>query len=271
MTPLAYRIVKQSWTPLKRRPPFDDEGHLAVRMDDIHCFEVSEVFELADELGFKQHQASIGSDGLYAVDNVDKGFAFLPAPKTWIEWRGGPHEEKGYRTGVLLEETPDGSLALCTFAHSIGDRAMRSFKSDMVIALRSCTDFGLKFHPRSQMTRAWQITTLYRLYAFLALINSPKVIGRFQHTVHRTLVKTLAGHSFPLHAWTEIRLEVAKPTHIADGNLHQAYLTGQRALHFCRAHVRIRLGRLEYVSSHWRGDASIGIKRSRYKVTKAQA
>jgi hypothetical protein len=99
------------------------------------------------------------------------------------------------------------------------------------------------------------------------LINSPKVIGRRQFMPHKVLVKNFTGGSFPLHAWTEIRLEVSKPPEIDDGGPHEARLTGRRALHFCRAHLRIRYGQLEYVSPHWRGDPSVGIKQSRYIVT----
>ena len=109
-------------------------------------------------------------------------------------------------------------------------------------------------------------------YAELAmiLINSPHIIGRRQHMPHagleRQLTRGLAGGKFPLHAWTEIKLQVAKPVEIDDGEPHEAHLTGRRALHFVRKHIRIRLGQLEYVSAHWRGDPSIGIKRSRYTV-----
>ena len=110
------------------------------------------------------------------------------------------------------------------------------------------------------------------IYAQLAmiLINSPHIIGRRKHMPHagleRQLTRGLAGGKFPLHAWTEINLQVAKPVEIDDGEPHEAHLTGRRALHFVRKHIRIRLGQLEYVSAHWRGDPSIGIKRSRYTV-----
>jgi hypothetical protein len=40
-----------------------------------------------------------------------------------------------------------------------------------------------------------------------------------------------------------------------------------RALHFVRAHLRLRLGKIELVRPHWRGDAQLGIKRPAYLVT----
>jgi hypothetical protein len=75
--------------------------------------------------------------------------------------------------------------------------------------------------------------------------------------------KRMVGR-FPLRAWTEIKLEVTPPKY--DGTEHEAMLTGGKALHFCRAHLRIRLGRVELVSAHWRGDPSLGLKRTRYSL-----
>ncbi|KTQ96970.1 hypothetical protein NS365_23330, partial [Aureimonas ureilytica] len=72
---------------------------------------------------------------------------------------------------------------------------------------------------------------------------------------------------FPLNAWTELQLRVASPRDLSRDASVEAHLTGQRPLHFCRAHLRVRLGRLEVVRSHWRGDASLGIKQTRYRVS----
>jgi hypothetical protein len=72
--------------------------------------------------------------------------------------------------------------------------------------------------------------------------------------------------TFPLRAWTEIVLEVTPPSEAGALDPGEAHLTGRRALHFCRQHLRIRGGRLELVKAHWRGDAAIGIKQSRYRV-----
>jgi hypothetical protein len=235
-------------------------------MDDIHCFEVSGVFELANELGARWHDLLLDDDGKVYVNDVppETKLAFLPAPKTWIEFVGRPNEGKGYRCALLLEEAGN-DLFLVTMAD--GEPGwLRSFKEPMVMPSYKRADFSLHWFQNCPMSRAWQITTQLRIFALLALINSPKVIGRVQHMPHRRLVKAFAGGSFPLHAWTEIKLDVAKPLGIDDGEPHEARLTGRRALHFCRAHIRIRLGLLEYVSAHWRGDPSIGIKQSRYVV-----
>jgi hypothetical protein len=106
---------------------------------------------------------------------------------------------------------------------------------------------------------------------FLAIVNSPNIVGRRTHpprkTVARKLSRSTGANIGPLHDWHEIKLEVNKPHDADDGEAHADVLTGKRALHFVRKFIRIRFGKLEYVRAHWRGDASVGIRRGRYVVT----
>lgn len=265
MTPLAYSIVKQRWLPVRERTLFDQVS-LLDRMADVHCFDVSEVWEIANQLG-KRWWDEMCEDGKLATNYmpVEGTLAFLPAPRTWLEWTT---ESPGDRIGVLLEEA--GELALCAIAAKTGDHFYSV--DEFVFPLRSsaCQKFEMRLNPKAQMSHASQMTLILMMYGFLAMINSPKVIGRRQHMPHRALqkmaLKGFAGGRFPLHAWTEVKLHVGKPAEIDNGGVHEAHLTGRRALHFCRAHIRIRLGRLEYVTSHWRGDPSIGIKQTRYRA-----
>ena len=109
------------------------------------------------------------------------------------------------------------------------------------------------------------------VYTVLALINTPRIIGQRQHMPHerteREKLKQLGlVGKFPLRAWTEIVLKVALPDDRSGEPSKEAHLTGQKCLHFCRTHLRVRLGQLEYVEGHWRGDPALGIKQSRYRV-----
>ena len=52
MTPLAHRIVKELTLPMKRRT-FKDGCNLLKNMDDIHCFECTEIKELSIEVGHR--------------------------------------------------------------------------------------------------------------------------------------------------------------------------------------------------------------------------
>lgn len=247
MTPLALRIVKELTLPVKRRT-FDDRAGLLQRMDDVHCFECSEVVELARSL-----------KGHFPTHGIDERSTFLPAPKTWIEWRN-----PSGRTGYLLEER-NGAVRI-TGAVSDGSWAINHL-------------LPLDYRSKAQNPNLLRLSQYLadgdesseEFLALLSIINTPRVIGRRQHMPHRGLERRLTRAmgvqgKFPLNAWTEIKLQVSPPKDMSGDASTEAHLTGQKALHFCRSHIRIRLGRLEVVRSHWRGDASLGIKRSRYKL-----
>jgi hypothetical protein len=200
-------------------------------MDDIHCFEVSEIHRAAYQLS-SNPSAFAGSPAV----------SFLPAPKTWIE-----HGIGGERCGWLLEHI-DAKHVRASIAldqdHS-DDRYFGTFGGVMII------DLEARYTDRPE---DWTPERL--VPAYLLFINSPRVIGRRQHMPHRGLERKLIARrhlvgKFPLHAWTEIKLEVdLRGARDASGEpSHEAHLTGHRALHFCRSHLRIRLGRLEIVTA----------------------
>lgn len=266
MTPLAASLVGRKTLPIKRRPPFNDQASILPDMDDIHCFEVSAVRELIEDYG--NSIKKVADDSVEDADKmVAEMLAFLPAPKTWIEWLLNPDAHPGMRGGILLEahEKNGKERATIRMASSQGS----FFVGDMFLKSGDCVYSKEKGNPQDMARRMSHLFTFSR--CALALINTPRIIGRKQHMPNVGLERKLAKSMgmvgrFPLHAWTEIKLQVSKPLEIDDGEPHEAHLTGRRALHFCRAHIRIRLGKLEYVSSHWRGDPAIGIKRSRYAV-----
>lgn len=268
MTPLATYLAKQLILPPKKRHRFwaKHTDLLREKLADIHCFEVTEILDLAQELSAtgKGHM-----EGLLSV------YGFLPAPKTWIEWQ----PPSPPRHALLLEQVePDPTLphpiyiGITAFFHEtvwpVGGLASDGHVAVNPGTVPMLSDTVLITQRNTEET-AQGLVVSAALY--LILINTPRIIGRRQHmprkTLERKLVKGLRGGKFPLHAWTEIKLQVAKPIEIDDGEPHEAHLTGRRALHFVRKHLRIRLGQLEYVSAHWRGDPSIGLKRSRYTVT----
>ena len=95
MTPLAHMVSKEVTLPLRRRSyaagSDDSFDYLPRRMDDIHCFDVTDVYPLAVEMATNIAKIAGGEATL-----------FLPAPKTWIEWR----MPGGDRYGLHLEEHP---------------------------------------------------------------------------------------------------------------------------------------------------------------------
>jgi hypothetical protein len=245
MTPLAYRITKQLTLPAKVRT-FNDNAGLLTRMDDVHCFEISEVVPLIDELAKHIRRG-----------NIDDRTSFLPAPKTWVE-----HRLDGMSLAFLLEETSDKSVVAVSSAMSDKPDHFGSASNGRLILGASQQP-----HWRDEIAGALSAELLL---ATLAVINTPRIINRTTHNPNRWLERRLLSMrgvigKFPLHAWTEIKLQITAPTD-SDGEDREAHYTGDRALHFCRSHLRVRYGRVEIVRSHWRGDASLGIKQSRYKL-----
>lgn len=269
MTPLAQRIAKELALPRAERT-FVDNCQILRRFDEVHCFECSEVFEISCDLTASFLELSEAGGG----DRIGR-LAFLPAPRTWLEWRNGAG-----RTGVLLEEVKDrdGDTHHARLRWAIQDDVrFASVPGQEGLALLGAITSGEAPGAINPILDARLSHVMgFSLYALLAMINTPRVIGRRVHQPHAGLQRALARArglqgKFPLHAWTEIKLEV-RPPRIDDGaNERDVYLTGSRALHFVRAHLRIRMGRIELVSAHWRGDASLGIKQSRYKLVPPRA
>jgi len=272
MTPLAHRIVKQLLLPPRKRSIRDHIGLLSV-MDDVHCFECTEIQPLITDLFFSEN----GDDSVEMLratgEALIDGKCFLPAPKTWIEVDAAHGRE-----GRLLVER-DGWI-WCALAFENDDRGTPAvapqcwcwrIEDGRPLVFGTADRFDGTIEP-SDPNSYFDTATAYTTMGKLALINTPKVIGRRQHMPSARLERKLLARrseigKFPLHAWTEIKLEVTRPPQdVSDDPSIEAHLTGQKAYHFCRAHLRIKNGRVEFVRSHWRGDPSLGIKRSRYVV-----
>ena len=189
--------------PMKRRT-FDDHIGLLDIMDDVHCFECSDVLEAAKELAADLHKRP----------NQIGRLAFLPAPKTWIEWR----EEDG-RIGILLRELKShkGEPVCAHLYYALDNLSWEHTGMLELVGLlnhKPNAVVPLSMGGRLSGSLEEKITT-YLLYALLAMINTPRLIGRRQHMPHRGLERDLTRAmkpigKYPLHAWTEIKLEVGR-------------------------------------------------------------
>jgi hypothetical protein len=280
MTPLAHRIVKELTLPKAKRT-FVDHGGILPHMTGAHCFDLSECVDLAIDLLF--HRDGVGylkDKALTILGSIQETTTFLPAELTWIEWlRPGT----GTREGALMFDSDDRIKFISV---KIIDGIPVSFPTAIALTKIVVEADGLQsfeyqiYDPgdlvdispdqRDAMSSYYSLVGMM-LHVFLSFINTPKIIGRRQHMPHRGLERKLIAlqpivGKFPLRAWTEIKLEVAVPKDLSEEAAREAHLTGRKALHFCRAHLRHWHGALVFVRPHWRGDAALGIKRSRYTV-----
>lgn len=279
MTPLAGQFALQLTLPIKDRHYFITQNNtgdfLRSFLGSARFFECSAIIDMAFDIS-KQLSDLWGNKGIdgYA------GLTFLPAPSVWLEFK---LPQMPSRSALILQEGINGQSAVAALATAEGGEFCIEHMGYLSLdGGKFRTTRGMFEQTTADMYRCIKTVSpnddnqirsviLMAGQALLACINSPKIIGTRQQMPHRKvereLIKAFGPGKFPLHAWTELQLKVAKPVEIDDGEPHEAHLTGRRALHFCRKHIRIRRGKLEYVSAHWRGDAAIGIKQTRYRVS----
>lgn len=237
MTPAAFALAKRMFDI--KNVGADERKEIRDLLYGAHFFEVTNVMPLVEQF---VHQLSEVKD--QKLWNFKSDYIFLPAPKTWIEWK----LKGGERVAVVLTDQESKTCVWDKDGRRYDDRRIDEYEWIKGGA------------PKNE------------IHMLLIMINTPCIVGRRTHHPHRGLERELLNKqklvgSFPLRAWTEIKLEVTKPPEIDDGRPHEAHLTGQRCLHFCRAHLRVWYRELIFVSSHWRGNGALGIKQSRYLVT----
>lgn len=282
MTPLAHKIIKQTMLSVGKRD-LSDPDSMAELMDGVRCFEMSEVTELSEQLCASIINIVVGNLnkirpyevapqiilGLAAMDlfsgcAVERWFA--PFPKTWIE-----RVVDRRRVGLLLvtkiygdceDEYADVYMAV---SHNDYEEVNVRKIGHIGFGLPG-TGFGI--HLSDKESDNLKIEQL--IYADLTIINSPEVIGRRDHRPHKGLSKALRreGARYELREWTEIRLEVRAEKDVNEAGDATERLTGKKALHYCRQHLRVVNGKLVRVRAHWRGDAALGHVQSRYRVVK---
>lgn len=110
-----------------------------------------------------------------------------------------------------------------------------------------------------------QLEHTFWTYASLSIINSPAVFHRERIAPHRAVAREARTKGLgEIRDWHKIRLSITRATSDAHG---EGEYNGEHCLHFVRMLTRWRLGRLEYVKDHWRGNPEKGVSLGSYRVT----
>ena len=304
MTPLVMELLEDLYSEIHIR---DKEGVGQKRLRDIMwtCAHNCKFFDCAEVMQVAMHLAIPMYNAFEEMDRVDQRLAFLPAEHTWIEVESPGFRDKEdvelpvNEVGTCVREwnyTYRSAFVMNAqhgVTHMVNPRYQISYETPRrhpfrIWRLTQMPPLPLVhsgFKPQrfteiknvSGDVRKYDKPTAriddFVHYALLALINTPRVIGQRTHWPHERLEReklkklNLVG-KFPLRAWTEIILKIAQQDNRTGEPSEEHHLTGERCLHFCRTYLRVRLGMIEYVESHWRGNPALGMKRSRYRVEK---
>ena len=260
MTPLAHKVAREITLPVSLRS-FDDRAEVLPQIFDAQFFECSDVLEDAFEVAKSMHRSSYEPDEL----------VFLPAPLTWLEVRG----PRGRFACLLKERTKttfETSFVLNEDNFPMGPFISVATKKSLPLkntaTLLGMFFMGMRLRGDTPLTTELLGQFEYLLYALLAMINSPHAVDQHRRAPHagleRELCRSIGNTHFKLRPWTELKLHIEYHDDVSTESGSGDGL--RKALHFCRSHVRFRLGKLERVRGHWRGDASFGVVRKHYRV-----
>ena len=274
MTPLAHAIAKELTLPKAHRT-FSDYEKVLSKIEDVHCFEVTGIVDLANALA---HELIMDEAPLISFG----GLAFLPAPKTWIEFVG-----VGGRQGYLLTQSESNKCRAkldVSVESEFGAAHMANIPLDGHPDLARGYDLDLEIRSQGDENTYGEVFgAIFFIYALISLINSPRRINQKVIMPHAGLQRKLAAAhggvgKYPLQAYRELTLKVAPPVDATDKDAWIDYLDNRRPLHFVRAHRRRSSGvndprydRNDYstwdlIPAAWRGDPALGIKLTRYKL-----
>ena len=113
------------------------------------------------------------------------------------------------------------------------------------------------------MPGAQPFSTNEKLLATLSIINTPRILRSEEVLPNRGLVRDLhqAGYGaekLPVHASATIHLDPTPFGTEGPTGPGESRLTGPRAPHWCRAHLRLQRGRIVLVKAYQCGSGEVG-------------
>lgn len=246
----------------------------------IDHFEVAQRFVLSPQV--TEAAADLAKSN--AAIEHSRDYLFTPAKFTWLEWSGqGAGWGGSNRHGVFLRGGADGSAGLVTGAamYVYDEDATRShqdslpmfydfpgdgplFRSAMTDPLAEAISARWRLRPRPGDYQTDTRRLGRFIAAVLALINTPRVsviTGRDDHKLNASRLKK--GRP-PLLSFSEVTIRPDSGW-IAKSEL-RAVGTGMIPRHHVRTFLRLKRGRVELVTAHWRGNPERGYKLHRHVI-----
>jgi hypothetical protein len=249
MTPLAHEIAKAAFGVAGARLNGPAGGEVLVAMRNAIFVEVTEAGDAAAGM---LHETQGDLTAL-------AGRGYLPAPITWLEWRDGES-----RNALLLieDERQSGPARdICAYLVNGWDRECHAIGGVFFF------DNGWRLDDDFPHGTALAGRLMAMALGYLNVLNTPTLVRERIVQPHAGLARTLAqrgfmGGKFPLQGYTEITL---RPGAVIAGK-GRGGTSADRCLHFVRRHERRIHGVWTMIDPHWRGDASLGMRLTRYKL-----
>lgn len=228
-------------TPLYR------EALVNLRVAEFGSADISEVKRLLLAATVFDIQDAWPAMGLLGQEFLGGGglgdYGFLPSPVCLFE-----KLDTVCRSAVLAKDEGNGELRVWFLRQrSDGVTCEDTGTLDMVSGRRS-DSYGC--HPF--------------LLATLAIVNAPRGVrleGVQAHRGQARKMRAMGVSECAFRPWTRVWLKgPSTPANTSTSG------SSPKAYHFCRQHLRERLGRVELVKAHWRGDPALGIVRKTYDV-----
>lgn len=197
-------------------------------------------------------------------------YLFTPAVLTWIEFNDGAAFGSGRHGLLLMGETQSIHHGLLTFVERSPTPEKHRFDYLVGHADYNFIPPGpmLKMGEELVGLMGFQVRKVAAwIGAALALINSPHLCDKVPHDLSRHNSKRQKRNLPPILSYHDVNLTIDRGGGFRADELIS---TGGRAYHHVRAHMRLRLGRVELVRPHWRGDPMIGTIRTRHLVRRAE-
>jgi len=214
-----------------------------------------DVVDLAMELAVRDRDKLLQSAGVL----------FMPAEICWFEWPFGEGDVGVFYVG---EDVRKGGGMFTMWRYAEDEPMGWPMKLDLGRA-KLDLDMSAKGIENPLLAAKTFEDVRPIVLAFLALINSPKIVKRIPAKLERLNRKRRSAGRYTYHPHHTVRLNVDRKSFtVQEGSGGDG---AKRALHFVRAHLRLWRGIYILVRPHWRGDPAVGIRNTSYEIDRQRS